>query len=73
MTMGIESGSNFSKKESPKPFQSKYLRNCNAKNRIVTAVDFGPDGAWYIHGEKFDGTAGHAWWGGTSAELKGRE
>ena len=52
---------------------SKQINNCKAKNRIVTAVDFGPDGAWYIHGEKFDGTAGHAWWGGTTAELKGRE
>ena len=52
---------------------SKQINNCEAKNRIVTAVDFGPDGAWYIQGEKIDGTAGHSWWGGTSASAAQRK
>mmetsp|Transcript_24195 Transcript_24195/g.51298 ORF Transcript_24195/g.51298 Transcript_24195/m.51298 type:complete len:449 (-) Transcript_24195:284-1630(-) len=44
------------------------LNNCTAKDRDVKAVDFGPDGAWFINGVKPDGTGGHSWWGGTSAE-----
>ena len=52
---------------------AKQINNCTSKGRDVTSVDFDPDGAWFVHGEKPDGTAGHAWWGGVtsaSSQLK---
>jgi hypothetical protein len=39
------------------------LNNCTKKGRIVKQVDFGPTGAWYINGEKPDGSGSHSWWG----------
>jgi len=52
---------------------AKQINNCSAKGRIVKAVDFGPDGAWYVRGEKPDGTGRHAWWGQTSASTTIKE
>ena len=51
----------------------KQIKNCLAKDRIITSVDFGPDGTWFISGEKADGSAGHSWWGGTSASESIKE
>eukprot|EP00980_Cylindrotheca_fusiformis_P002330 scaffold541_cov138-Cylindrotheca_fusiformis.AAC.13 len=42
------------------------LNNCTNKGRIVTKVDYGPTGAWFISGQKPDGTNQHSWWGNTS-------
>ena len=46
---------------------AKQLNNCTEKGRDIKAVDFGPDGAWYINGVKSDGSGNHSWWGGTEA------
>ena len=39
----------------------KQLNNCADKGRDIKAVDFGPDGAWYINGVKPDGSGNHSW------------
>ena len=51
---------------------AKQINNCIKKDRKVTRVDFNGNGAWYIEAEKYDGTGGHSWWGGTNAsnEIK---
>jgi hypothetical protein len=47
------------------------LNNCTSKGRIVKQVDFGPTGAWYINGQKPDGSGAHSWWGNTNgADIK---
>ena len=43
----------------------KQINNCTAKGRDIKHVDFGLDGAWFVEGEKPDGTGNHSWWGGT--------
>lgn len=49
---------------------SKQINNCIKKDRKVTKVDFNSDGAWYIEGEKYDGTRSYSWWGGTDAPIE---
>ena len=46
---------------------ASQLNNLPAKGRHMTQVSFGPEGEWYVHGVKRDGSGGFAWWGGTSA------
>lgn len=49
---------------------AKQINNCTAKGRDIKNVDFGPDMAWFVNGEKSDGSGSHSWWGGTSADIK---
>jgi hypothetical protein len=42
------------------------LQNCTNKGRIVKQVDFGPTGAWYINGQKPDGSGAYSWFGNTN-------
>mmetsp|Transcript_32328 Transcript_32328/g.67815 ORF Transcript_32328/g.67815 Transcript_32328/m.67815 type:complete len:442 (+) Transcript_32328:93-1418(+) len=46
---------------------AKQLNNCTEKGRDIKAVDFGPDGAWFINGVKPDGSGNHLWWGNAGA------
>jgi hypothetical protein len=46
---------------------AKQLNACTAKHRHITEVAHGPDGEWYVAGQKRDGSGAHAWWGGTEA------
>jgi hypothetical protein len=41
----------------------RQFRNCTAKGRHVTCIDFGPTGAWFMSGQKRDGSGHHSWWG----------
>ena len=50
----------------PNPL-AKQINNCIAKDRYIKEVDFGPNGEWFVHGIKRDGSGGHSWWGGTLA------
>ena len=43
---------------------AKQLNNVSAKGRYVKEVSFGPNGEWFVNGEKRDGTGEHSWWGG---------
>lgn len=51
---------------------ANQLTNCKNKGRLIKQVDFGPTGAWFISGEKSDGSGAHSWWGNSSgsAEMK---
>jgi hypothetical protein len=46
---------------------SRQFRNCTAKGRHVTCIDFGPTGAWFMSGQKRDGSGHHSWWDSTTA------
>jgi Zinc finger, C3HC4 type (RING finger) len=47
---------------------ARQLNNCTAKGRHVTQIDFEPtSGAWFMSGQKRDGSGRHCWWGSTAA------
>ena len=53
---------------------NKQINNCIAKGRYIEEVDFGPNGEWYVHGIKRDGSGGHSWWDeNTTASLSIKE
>ena len=48
---------------------AKQINNCTNKGRNVTDVDFNSNGAWFVRGEKSDGTGGYYWCGGLSTSA----
>jgi hypothetical protein len=52
---------------------ARQLRNCKAKGRHVTCIDFGPTGAWFMAGQKRDGSGHHSWWNSTTASSTIKE